>query len=218
VPRYRHRVARTAERTGTLLAAAIVPAVALAIAGAFHPHDLGPATARRWTDVHLVALPLFGLLGLAPWLLLRRRHRVAGLVGAVLAWLHAAFYTGLDVLAGIAAGTLQEHSGGAGVGDVFGRGDQLARVGTTAYLLVTVLAAASVLLPGAAGDRRVPGDRRVAWLGAVVVAVAAVSYLSSHIWWPRGGLTMLALGLGWALLVASTAPSRRGARDGRVTR
>lgn len=211
-------MAAAAERTGTLLAAAIVPAVALAVAGAFHPRDLGPATAVRWTDVHLVALPLFGLLGLAPWLLLRRRNRVVGLVGAVLAWVHAAFYTGLDVLAGIGAGTLQERASGAGVGEMFSRGDQLARVGTAAYLLLTVLAAASVVAPGPADRVGAPGRvGTVAAVGAVVVAVAAVSYLSSHIWWPRGGLTMLTLGAGWAVLVLATMPSRRGGPDGRVT-
>lgn len=133
VPGWRRRVARAEERTPTLLAAAIVPAVAPAVAGASHPRDLGPATAVRWTDVHLVALPLFGLPGLARWLLLRRRGRVLGLAGAVLAWVHAASCTGLDVLAGIGAGTLRERAGGAGVGEVFPRGDQLARVGTAAY-------------------------------------------------------------------------------------
>lgn len=214
-------MARAAERTPTLLAAAVLPAVALAVAGAFHPRDLGPASAVRWTDVHLVALPLFGLLGIAPWLLLRRRNRVLGLVGAVLAWVHAAFYTGLDVLAGIGAGTLQERSGGSGVGEMFSRGDQLARVGTAAYLVLTVLAAASVLVPGGARRVGVPGrvgaSGVLAAAGALLVAVAAVSYLSSHIWWPRGGLTMLGFGVGWALVVLATAPARRGRSDGRVS-
>ncbi len=182
----------TPTRTAALVVAAALPPLALALIGAFHPHDLTMATARRWTDVHLVALPVFGLLGLAPWLLLRRIDRRLGLVAAVLAWVYAAFYTALDVLAGIGAGTAQQRAAGAGVGDLFDRGNSLAAFGVAAYLLATVLAAAATL--------RATGPRRAAWIGAGLVAVAAVSFLSSHIYWWRGGLTMLALALGWTLL------------------
>lgn len=136
----------------------------------------------------------------------------------MLAWVHAAFHTGLDVLAGIGAGTLAERAGGAGVGEMFSRGDQLARAGTATYVLLTALAAASVLVPGPAAQLGAAGPVGAAGaVGALVVAVAAVSYLSSHIWWPRGGLTMLALGAEWALLVVATVPLRRGGPDGRVT-
>jgi len=201
------RVEPVRTRTAALVAAAALPPLALAVVGAFHPHHLTPGTADRWTDVHLVALPLFGLLGLAPWLLLRRVDARLGLVGAVLAWVYAAFYTALDVLAGIGAGTAQQRAAGAGVGDLFERGNSLASFGVGAYLLLTVVSAGAVLA--------VTGPRRAARIGALLVAVAAVSFLTSHIYWWRGGLTMLALALGWGLL-ALCPPHRPRERSSAV--
>jgi len=206
----------TRVRTSTAVAAAALPPLALAVIGAFHPHDLTPDTARRWTDMHVVALPVFGLLGLAPWLLLRRLDRRLGFAGAVLAWTYAAFYTALDVLAGIGAGTAQQDSGGTGVGDLFARGNSLAGVGVGAYLLLTLLAAVVT--------RLATGPRRAAWIGGLLATVGAVSFLSSHIYWWRGGVTMLALAAGWTLLALCPVggPPRRplpaGAASGMVAR
>lgn len=41
---------------------------------------------------------------------------------------------------------------------------------------------------------------RAAWVGAVLTVAAAVSFLDSHIYWPRGVVTMVVLALGFLLL------------------
>ncbi len=41
--------------------------------------------------------------------------------------------------------------------------------------------------------------------GAALVVAAAVSFLNSHIYWPRGVVTMVCLGVGWAFLAGLPA-------------
>ena len=92
--------------------------VALAVAGLFHPDDLTVDTARQWTALHVVLLPLFPLLGGALVLLLRGLGGVVPAVARLAAYSYAVFYTGLDAVAGVAAGrvaqTAQAAAGGAG--------------------------------------------------------------------------------------------------------
>src|SRR5512138_3730368 len=100
-------------RTGLL---ATVGPVLLAIAGLIHPAGLSAATAHRWVQLHVALLPVFPLLALAFVVLLRGRPRadLAG-VATVVAWVSASVYaisyTGLDAVAGIAAGTVQGQDG-----------------------------------------------------------------------------------------------------------
>ena len=49
---------------------------------------------------------------------------------------------------------------------------------------------------------------RRAWPGAALALVAAVSFLDSHIYWPRGVVTVLVLGAGLVLLERARAGSR----------
>src|SRR6186713_1678765 len=83
------------------------PPLLLAGLGLAHPMDLTADSAGRWRDLHTVLLPIFPLLALGPWLIVRAEHwSVRWLVG-LLGFVYAVFYTALDVLAGIAAGALK---------------------------------------------------------------------------------------------------------------
>ena len=175
----------------TLVLAVALPAVVLGTAGLFHPAHLTDADAERWRNVHIVALPLFPLLALGPWLLARRMHRLGGMVAVLLGYVYACFYTGLDLLAGAGAGALKLE-GSEDLGVLFRLASPMEWVATTAYLAGTVLACALVLRR--AGLAAVPG--------ALIVVAASVSFLDSHIFWPRGVLTMYALAVGWAALAA----------------
>ena len=180
----------------TLVLAVALPALVLGTAGLFHPANLTDADAERWRNIHIVALPLFPLLALGPWLLARRMHRLGGMVALLLGYVYACFYTGLDLLAGAGAGALKLE-GSADLGVLFGLASPMEWVATSAYLTGTVLACALVLRR--AGLAAVPG--------ALIVVAASVSFLDSHISWPRGVLTMYALAVGWAAL-AAVAPAR----------
>ncbi|WP_406005252.1 hypothetical protein OG440_03050 [Streptomyces sp. NBC_00637] len=177
----------------------------LAAAGAAHPHGLSRATAADWTHLHIALLPVFPLLTVGLLVPLRRRPRpdLAGLatvVAWVSAFLYAAFYTGLDAVAGIAAGTAVEHAAGtASIGPLkyplYDTGESLGQVG--AYALVVAVVATAVALYPEHGARVLPGT--------VVLLVAGWSFRDSHIFWPRGVWTMLGFALGFALLTAGVA-------------
>jgi hypothetical protein len=173
------------------------PPLALALAGLFHPYDLSASTAAQWRVLHLVLLPLFPLLAVGPWLLARQQGRTVGRVVAALGYTYVCCYTALDVLAGIAAGALQLRGLSDGVGVAFEQANVVVRWGVVAYLVASVLAAAAVART--AGARALPG--------CAMVTAAAYSFMSSHVFWPRGVLTMLVAALGWtALAVVARDP------------
>jgi hypothetical protein len=173
-----------------------LPGLLLSLIGLTHPMYLTDDTAMGWRALHIVTLPLFPLLGIAPWWVARQHSRLLGVVCAVLGYLFAAGYTALDVLAGIGAGGLQLDNGGSGKQVLYDLADALALPGCIALLLASALAAGSVLVAASSTRLRV-----LAGLGALLVVLAAYSFLTSHIYWPRGGLTMLGFAVGWTLLV-----------------
>ncbi|MET8170254.1 hypothetical protein ABZT34_39530 [Streptomyces sp. NPDC005329] len=180
----------------------------LAAAGAVHPHGLSRATASDWTQLHIALLPVFPLLTLGILVPLWHRPRpgLAGFATAVAwtgAFTYAAFYTGLDAVAGIAAGTAVEHAAGtANIEPIkhplYDVGDSLGQLGAFA-LIIAVVATAVALFPKH-GARVIPG--------IVVLLVAGWSFTDSHIFWPRGVWTMLGFALGFALLAAGTRRSK----------
>jgi hypothetical protein len=184
-----------------------VTPLVLAAAGAAHPHGLSRATATDWTQLHIALLPVFPLLtlGLLVPLWHRPRPGLTGFATAVAwasAFTYAAFYTGLDAVAGIAAGTAVEHAAGtADIGPIkhplYDAGESLGQVG--AYALIVAVVATAVALFPKHGVRVVPGT--------VVLVVAGWSFTDSHIFWPRGVWTMLGFALGFALLAAGTTRS-----------
>jgi hypothetical protein len=173
-----------------LLTVLTAPPLMLAGVGLAHPMHLTADSARSWRDLHVLLLPIFPLLGVAPWLVVRRESAVLGAVAAVLGYVYATFYTALDVLAGIGAGSLEQAGIDGGRSVLFAQADSLVRYGVWAYLAATILAAAVVFWR--AGVAALPGS--------VLIIGGAWSFLDSHIFWPRGVLTMLALAIGWAAL------------------
>jgi hypothetical protein len=177
-----------------------VTPLVLAIVGVFHPTGLNPSTANMWATMHIWLLPAFPLLtlGLIVPLWSRPRRGVAG-VATVVAWLgaaaFAALYTGLDAVAGIAAGTVQLHAAagqdvGPSIAALFGVADSMGHAGVQA-LAVAVVAAAVALAAGH-GWRVLPG--------AAVLLVCTYSFYDSHIFYPRGVYTMVGFAAGFALL------------------
>lgn len=183
-------------RRVTAVAGAVVPPLVLAALGTSHPHVLTPESATWWRDLHVIGLVAFPLLALGPWLALRGRSRVLQGVVVVLGLVYAAFYTALDAIAGIGGGATTLALGpGPWVSALFGVADQVVLPGVYAYLAASVLATVVLLLS-------VDGAARIAVIagGALAIGGAAV-FLTSHIYWPVGVATMLALAAGWTLLV-----------------
>ena len=189
----------------------LVGPVALALAGSAHPADLTPETAGRWHAVHLVMLPLFPLLAVNVWVLLRGIR--SGLDGALalgarlLAFSYAVFYTALDVLAGIGTGALVIAGTASGL-DVerpksvlFREGNELAGFGALSMLGAGALVAVVFV-------------RRYGWValpGALVLLASSISFLDSHVYPVRGVVTMLGFGAGAALLALPAVRDWRGA-------
>jgi hypothetical protein len=179
----------------------------LAAAGVAHPPGLSRSTAAHWTHLHVALLPIFPLLVVGLLVPLRHRPR-PDLTGfaTVMAWtgafLYASFYTGLDAVAGIAAGTAVEHAPAtANLGPIkhplYAIGESLGEAG--AYALIGAVMATAVALFPKHGARVVPGT--------VVLLGAGWSFTDSHIFWPRGVWTMLGFALGFALLAVGTSSS-----------
>ncbi|WP_460440587.1 hypothetical protein [Amycolatopsis stemonae] len=187
-----------------------LPGLLLAGFGAAHPAVLDAATASRWTTLHVLLLPVFPLPAVAQWFLLAAAPPWIRWPGRLAAFGYAAFYGGLDAVAGIAAGTVTEAQHGVTpvVGALFGIGDLLGHLGAGCFLAAAVLIAVAAAMR--AGWRAAPG--------AVVLLVASVSFLDSHIFWPRGVLTMLGVAAGMFLLglpaVTRGTPAAAARRSG----
>jgi hypothetical protein len=211
------RIPRTAAlrtaalRTAALRTAALSAAapLVLAVIGLFHPQHLTPSTADRWAALHVVLLPVFPLLGAGFFVLLWRRPRrdLAG-VATVVAWVstfvYAAFYTGLDAVAGIAAGTIRPHAEqvddpGSLIRPLHEIGGTLGHVGV--YAFGVAAAATSLVLLLERGPLVLPG--------AAAMAVSIALFLDGHVFYPKGVVAMLGIALGFVLLsVAAHGPRR----------
>lgn len=190
----------------------VVGPVSLAIAGLFHPSPLAPDSAEQWRMLHLVLLPLFPLLAVMLWtLLIGVRGGVDGLVAVaarVCAYVYAAFYTALDVLAGIANGAIVSYGAERDLdvdgvkGMIFGQGNDVLAVGTWAMI-------AACLLTGIVYLRRIG-----LWAlpGTLALLASAWSFRDAHVYPPRGVLTMLGFGVGALLLALPVLRERRQAR------
>ncbi|RPF39215.1 hypothetical protein [Streptomyces sp. TLI_185] len=185
----------------------------LAAAGLVHPRHLTAATAGHWAGLHIVLLPVFPLLvlGLVVPLWGRPSRDVDGAL-TVLSWVgclcFAAYYSGLDAVAGISAGTVVDHGIHGAAGRLFATGDELGRTGV--YGLAVASLATCAVLWRRHGVRVVPG--------AVVLFAACWSFVDSHIFWPKGVFTMLGFAVAFALLAVAASRSADGAREpGTVT-
>ena len=173
--------------------AVAVPPLILAAVGVSHPMDLTAQSAEYWRNLHIGILPIFPLLGFAPWLVVRGRDATLSWVVGVLGFLYAAFYTGLDVLAGIGAGGLKLDDMGQATGTVFGLGRVLGQVGSYTFIAAVVLAAGAGIVLG----------RLAALPGAVLVILGSVLFWDDHIYFPVGVVGQLCLGVGWVVLIVA---------------
>lgn len=199
----------------TLRLTALVTAapLILAVAGLLHPRHLTTATAGHWAVMHIVLLPVFPFLVLGLLVPLRstaRRgvDRALTLLSCAGCLCFAAYYSGLDAVAGISAGTVVDHGVHGAAGRLFAIGDQLGRAGVYGLALAS-LATCSVLWRRH-GIRVLPG--------AAVLFAACWSFVDSHIFWPRGVLTMLGFAVAFVLLtLAASGPGEDPAERERLT-
>jgi hypothetical protein len=181
----------TPRRVALLSLAVAVPPLALALVGLSHPTDLDAGSAVYWRDLHIGILPVFPLLGFAPWIVVRGHSRWLSWSAGVLGFVYAAFYTSLDVLAGIGAGGLEHAGMHESTGVVFGLADALGLVGSVAFVAACVLA--GVVAIRMRGLAALPG--------ALLVAAGSLLFLYRHIFFPVGVAGQLCLAVGWVLLV-----------------
>ncbi|WP_328877068.1 hypothetical protein [Streptomyces sp. NBC_00299] len=194
----------------TLRVMVLVSAAPLLLAGAglMHPRHLTATTAGHWAGLHIALLPVFPLLvlGLVVPLWGRPRRDAEGAL-VVLSWAgclcFAAYYSGLDAVAGISAGVVVDHGVHGAAGRLFVTGDELGRSGV--YGLAVASLATCAVLWRRCGVRILPG--------AAILFVACWSFVDSHIFWPRGVLTMLGFAVAFALLSAAVPRSAEGERD-----
>ncbi|MFJ9721726.1 hypothetical protein ACIRP3_03170 [Streptomyces sp. NPDC101209] len=191
-------------RTVRMTALVTAGPLLLAVAGLVHPRHLTAATAGHWAGLHIALLPVFPLLALGLLVPLwgRPRPDAEGAL-TLLAWAgclcFAAYYSGLDAVAGISAGTVVDHGVHGAAGPLFATGDELGRTGV--YGLAVASLATSAVLWRRHGARVLPG-------GAVLL-VACWSFVDSHIFWPKGVFTMLGFAVAFALLTnAASQPAK----------
>jgi hypothetical protein len=191
------------------------PAVVLAVLGLAHPQELTVRSAAWWTRLHIVLLPIFPLLAVSLWLLLRGVPGPAAWAARIAAYGYATFYSVTDVIVGIGAGELTAFNAARGVQQrtveidrLFGVGNDVGEIGVWCFALACFATAAAVVM-------RV-GRRALA--GAVVLLAGAVLFTGGwHIYWPAGVTTMLVLAVGLGLLAAALPnPQQRGAQAGQA--
>jgi len=189
------------------------PAVVLAGLGLTHPQELTAASASWWTTLHVILLPIFPLLAVSLWLLLRGVPGPVAWVARIAAYGYATFYSVTDVLIGIGAGELTQFNVARGVqartvevDRLFTVGNDVGEIGVWCFLVACAATALAVVVR--VGRHALPG--------AVVLLVAGVLFTGGwHIYWPAGVVTMLVLAVGLGLLaVALPVPETPGDRAG----
>lgn len=167
-----------------------VPALLCGAIGLTHPPTLNAGSAEYWRNMHIALIPLFPLLGLAPWLIARRAGPWFGRGGAVLGYGFAVFYTSLDVLAGVAGGALVASGHPDASGQVFAIARVLAAIGVVSLALGSVLAGVAAFR--VAGLASIPGS--------LLATVGAVLVLPGHVYLGLGTVAMLLYAGGYAVM------------------
>ena len=174
------------------IVAVALPPLALAGLGLSHPGVLSAQSAAWWTTLHLILLPLFPLLGVSVWVLLRDDKTAIGWGGRVAAVVYVAFYGGLDCISGIAAGTVVQAGADPASDEVhalFAAGRPLALIGAYAFFVAVILVLGSAWRAGTRGAAFI--------VLAVVLLASAYLFTTSHIYWPKGVATMVGFAAGF---------------------
>ena len=177
------------------IAAVAMPALALSAIGLAHPTLLNAGSAEWWTTLHLLLVPAFPLLAVSVWVLLRNDRTTAGWAGRIAATTYVVFYTALDALSGIATGTAVragEPVDSEVISALFAAGNLLGHVGGYAFFVAVILVLGSAWRRGARGW--------TLYTAAPILLVAGFLFTTSHIYWPKGGLTMIAFAVGFVLV------------------
>lgn len=193
-----------------MVVAMVAPGLILALIGLTHPAVLNQHTAMYWRNLHIGLLFIFPLLAVPPYLLVRRASRWLRWIVLLLLYGFVFSYTALDLLNGVGAGQIylnttqsamdtsnlgmQTISYSPSIRAIFDIGHHLGRVGSWLYIIVCSIIAIWCVVQSFSSRR---------WLaitGAVLVVSASISFLDSHIYWPRGAITMLLLSAGYGLL------------------
>lgn len=185
------------------------PALVLAGLGLTHPQQLTATSAPWWTTLHIVLLPIFPLLAVSLWLLLRGVPGPVAWVARIAAYGYATFYSVTDVVVGIAGGELTQFNAARGLPERTVEVDRLIMVGNDVgeigvWCFVVACAATAVAVVVRVGRRALPGG--------VVLVIAGVLFTGGwHIYWPAGVVTMLVLaaGLGLAASIGPAAPHQQ---------
>lgn len=173
-----------------LIVGVAVPALLCALVGLTHPRSLTADSAEYWQNMHIVLIPLFPLIGVAPWLIARRVDRRLGWAAAVLGYGFAIFYTSLDLLAGVGAGAVVLGGEADATSALFAVARGLAAVGAWSLILGTVVAGVAAFLR--ARLRAIPG--------AVLAILGASLVYRGHVYFPVGTLSMLLLAAGFTIM------------------
>lgn len=174
------------------IAAVALPPLVLAGFGLSHPSVLTAESAGWWMTLHVILLPIFPLLGVAIWVLLRADKTGLGWGGRIAAVVYVVFYGGLDCISGIAAGAVVASGvepDSDAIRALFAAGRPLAIVGAYAFFVAVILVLGSAWRGGTRG---------VAFVVLAILLLAS-SYLftTSHIYWPKGVATMLGFAIGF---------------------
>ncbi len=177
------------------IAAVVVPPLVLLGVGLSHPATLSVATASWWTTMHVILVPLFPLLAVAVWVLVRGNRSPLAIFARVAAVAFAVFYGTLDAVSGIAGGIVVQAEGStdaAPLGALFATGKVFAYIGGYSLLAAVVAAAGAAWLGG---------NRHWAfWVGAVFAIAGAAVIGRFHIYVPYGTVTLASLAVGFGLL------------------
>lgn len=177
------------------IAAVALPALVLSAIGLAHPTLLNAGSAEWWTTLHLLLVPVFPLLAVSVWVLLRNDRTTVGWAGRIAATTYVVFYTALDALSGIATGTAVragEPVDSEVISALFAAGNVLGHVGGYAFFVAVILVLGSAWRRGARGW--------TLYAAAPILLVAGFLFTTSHIYWPKGGLTMIAFAVGFVLV------------------
>jgi hypothetical protein len=114
----------------------------------WHPRTLTSGNVGWWITLHIVQIPLFGLLALAISYLLGYQSGPLTLLSRICAWLFALFYVAFDAVAGIATGILVASAPETPAIQVLSNGESthlLLEIGRSCWL-VAILTVVLVLL------------------------------------------------------------------------
>ena len=181
----------------TLVLLVSLPAVACAAVGLTHPAHLTAGSAELWRNLHLVLIPVFPLIGLAPWLIARRAGRWFGGVAALFGYGFATFYTSLDILAGVTGGALVMAGNGDATGPIFAVARTLAAIGVVSLVAGCIVAGIAAF--------RVAGV--VALPGAVLATVGAILVQPGHIYLGLGTVALVLFAAGFVIMAITVSRS-----------